>query len=128
MNSAIHNKYAPYWAILFIILLVTGLSTQWHKAGGFCNGYVLDMAGPAWTYILFRGLFTKYADNKWTRFFKPKMTFISILTVAYSIELLQYFEVYESTYDVADLLAYLSILLPVFIIDQRLVKGESEIH
>ena len=117
-----HNKYAPYWAITLIILMATGLSTIWFMAGNFWNGYVLDIVGPAWTYILFRGLFTGKVDNKWTRFFTPRTTFIILLVVAFGIETLQYFEVYDSTFDPWDLFAYISILTPLFLIDKRLIK------
>lgn len=61
--SKIHDKYAPYWAITLIILLGTGLSTIWFDLGTFWKGYVLDMVGPSWAYILFRGLYTAKADN-----------------------------------------------------------------
>jgi hypothetical protein len=119
----LHDKYAPYWAGTLIILMVTGLSTIWFKAGSFWNGYVLDMTGPAWTYILFRGLFTAKADNKWTRFFTPARTLIILLAVAYGIETLQYFKVYDSTFDPLDIVAYSSVLVPIFIIDQFLTKS-----
>lgn len=64
-----HDKCAPYWAAALLILCLTGISTIWIDLGIFWKGYVLDMTGPAWNYILFRGLNTEYADNVWTRFF-----------------------------------------------------------
>ena len=121
----IHDKYAPYWAITLIVLMTTGLSTIWFKAGNFWNGYVLDMVGPAWTYILFRGLFTAQIDNKWTRSFTPKTTLIILLIVAYGIEILQFFKLYESTFDPWDFVAYSSILVPIFIIDLFLTRKET---
>ncbi len=112
-----HNKHAPYWAGMLLVLLLSGLSTIWFDLGTFGNGYVLDMAGPAWTYILFRGLFTAEASNKWTRFFTPAATYAILITVAFGIEIMQYFEVYPSTFDIFDFVAYASILTPIFIID-----------
>lgn len=123
-----HNQYAPFWAIALIILMAAGLSTIWFRAGNFWNGYVLDITGPAWTYILFRGLFTGKADNKWTRFFSPGTTFIILLVVAFGIETLQYFEVYDATFDPWDLLAYTSVLTPLFLIDKRLVEQRRTCH
>ena len=120
MNSAkmlIHNKNAPYWAIGLIILCFTGLTTIKIDLGPFWKGYVLDMTGPAWNYILFRGLFTSYTENKWTRIFTPLRTFILFLLVCFGIEGAQYFNLYDATFDPWDLLSYVSILTPLFIID-----------
>jgi hypothetical protein len=118
-----HNKCAPYWAILMIVLLLTGLSTIWFKIGNFWNGYVLDMVGPAWSYILIRGLYTAKADNKWTRFFSSTKTLIILLIVAFGIETLQYFKVYHSTFDPLDIIAYTSVIVPIYIIEQLQARG-----
>jgi hypothetical protein len=120
-----HEKYAPYWALALLIFGVTGLSTIWIDFGAFWKGYVLDMAGPAWNYILFRGLYTTKANNMWTRFFTPIRTVIIFLLVCFVIETLQYFNIYDSTFDVWDLLAYCSILIPLFLIDIRLNRKEK---
>jgi hypothetical protein len=112
-----HDKFAPYWAVMLVLLAVSGVSTTWVDFGSFWKGYVLDITGPAWNYILFRGLFTSKADNKWTRFFTPDRTFIILVVVCLLIETLQYFQVYEATYDPWDFLAYGSLLIPFFIID-----------
>ncbi len=117
-----HDEYAPYWAIALVLLCGTGLATIWADLGNFWKGYVLDMTGPAWNYILFRGLFTAKANNKWTRFFTPIRTLIIFLFVCIGIESMQYFNLYESTYDPWDFLAYISILVPVFIIDSKLIE------
>jgi len=112
-----HNKNAPYWAVAIVILTVTGLATVWIDLGSFWKGYVLDMVGPAWNYILFRGLYTAKADNAWTRFFTPHRTLMIFLIICFGIETLQYFKIYDSTFDVLDFLAYVSILIPIYLID-----------
>ncbi len=112
-----HNKLAPYWAAAMFVFGFIGLSTIWFDLGGFWKGYVLDIVGPAWNYILFRGLFTGYTENTWTRFFTSKTTLFIFLIVCFSIETAQYFNLYEATFDPWDLLAYVSILIPVFLID-----------
>jgi hypothetical protein len=117
IKKKIHDSYAPYWAAGIVILGCTGLSTIWLRLGDFWNGYVLDMTGPAWNYILFRGLFTSWADNRWRRFFTPMRTVIIFLLVCFGIEAAQYFELYDSTFDSLDLLAYVSILIPLFVLD-----------
>jgi len=119
----VHDKYAPYWAISLIVFLGTGLSTLWFDLGVFWSGYVLDMVGPAWAYILFRGLFTAKADNIWTRFFTANRTLLIFLAVCFGIEALQYFNIYDATFDYWDLLAYISILVPLFLIDTKIIRS-----
>jgi hypothetical protein len=112
-----HNRHAPFWAIAMIVLVVTGLCTIWFNGGNFWKGYVLDMVGPAWNYILIRGLFTAKQDNRFTRLFTPVTTLLVLLVAAFGIETLQYFRVYESTFDPWDLVAYTSVIVPLFIMD-----------
>ncbi len=121
-----HDKYAPYWAVGLFLLGTLGLSTIWIDFGSFWKGYVLDMTGPAWNYILFRGLFTSYANNIWTRFFTPKRTLTIFLLVCFGIESMQYLNIYDSTFDLWDLPAYSSILIPLFLIDLRLNKTNKK--
>ena len=81
------------------------------------------MTGPAWNYILFRGRFTSKSDNIWTRFFTPQHTVVIFVAVCFGIESMQYFELYEATFDPWDFIAYVSILVPVFVLD--LVTSEE---
>ena len=120
-----HDDFAPYWAFGLVVLCGTGLATIWIDLGTFWKGYVLDMTGPAWNYILFRGLFTSQKENAWTRFFTPKKTLFIFLSVCFCIEGAQYLKLYDSTYDPWDLLAYVSILIPLFILDltQKAVRN-----
>ena len=117
LNKNRHDKLAPYWAACMVLLGGTGLATIWIDLGDFWKGYVLDMTGPAWNYILFRGLFTSYTENSWTLFFTPKRTLFIFLLVCFGIEGAQYLKLYESTYDPWDLLSYISILIPLFLVD-----------
>jgi len=112
-----HDKAAPYWAAALVVIGTIGVSTTFTDFGAFWNGYVLDITGPAWNYILMRGRFRAYANNVWTRFFTPVKTLVIFVFVAYGIELAQFFELYDSTYDPWDLLAYVSLLILLFLID-----------
>ena len=120
-----HNARAPYWAVALIIFGGTGLATIWIDLGPFWKGYVLDMTCPAWNYILFRGLFTSYTENTWTRFFTPRNTLVIFLVVCFGIEMAQYLGLYESTFDPGDFLAYVSILVPLFLLDSTLLVENS---
>ena len=96
-----------------------GVSTTFLDFGDFWRGYVLDMTGPAWNYILFRLRFTEFVDNKWTRFFTPTRTLSIFLLVVFGIEGAQYFHLYDSSFDFIDLLAYISILIPLYFVDLK---------
>jgi hypothetical protein len=123
----IHDRNAPYWAAALILLCLIGLSTTWVDLGTFWRGYVLDITGPAWSYILFRGLFTSYTENRWTRVFTPGNTLFIMVAVCFGIETMQYFKVYDSTFDPWDLVSYVSILVPLFLLDSYQLK-KSEIR
>jgi hypothetical protein len=123
-----HDSEAPYWAAFMAFLCLVGVSTAFTNLGRFWNGYVLDMTGPAWSYILFRGRFRGWADNQWTRFFTPGRTLVLFIAVVFVIEFMQYLGLYDATFDPWDLLAYLSILLPVYLVDRRTWKGPSSGH
>ena len=112
-----HNRNAPFWAISMIVLGIAGLSTNWIDMGAFWKGYALDMTGPAWNYILFRGLFTQWTENRWRKFFTPARTYLIFILVCFSIEFAQYLDLYDATFDPWDLLAYVSLLTPVFLLD-----------
>lgn len=75
------------------------------------------MTGPAWNYILFRRRFTSKADNLWTRTFTPINTLVLFILVCFGIEGAQYLDWYDATFDPWDFLAYISILVPLFVLD-----------
>jgi len=116
-DTTSHDRQAPYWAMAFVLCLGTGIATTMVDLGAFWRGYVLDILGPAWCYILFRLRFTAETDNAWTRFFTPATTLGLILTGCFGIELIQYLGWYDSTFDPWDLIAYISVLVPLFLLD-----------
>ena len=120
--SSRHDAHAPFWAAGLVLLGGTGLATTWIDLGAFWSSYVLDMTGPAWNYILFRGRFTTGVDNAWTRFFTPGRTVVLFAAVCLGIEGAQYLKLYDATFDPWDLLAYASILGPLFVLDLLTVE------
>ena len=52
--------------------------------------------------------------------FSPELALFLIITLSFAIELMQYFEVYNATFDPFDFLAYLSGTLVIYIIDKTL--------
>lgn len=83
------------------------------------------MTGPAWSYILFRGLFTSYGKNAWTDFFTPVRALLILIAASYGIETAQYLNLYEATFGPWDFPAYISILIPLFLIDMWLRTGSE---
>ncbi len=116
-KADIHNRYAIYWGITFAVCLIAGLSTLLFDPFPFLHGYVLDICGPAWTYILVRGLSREYSEHRWYRIFTPVTTFTIIVVVLYSIEGAQYLKLYNGWYDPWDLAAYVALVLPMFVLD-----------
>ena len=113
-----HDEQAPFWAAGFVLLCLVGLATIWIDWGSFWKGYVLDMTGPAWNYILFRGRYRAKTDNRWTRFFTPTKTVQLFAVFCFAIEGAQFLDLYDATFDPWDLPAYLSILIPLHLLDR----------
>ena len=119
-NSGIrqlHDRNAPYWAAALIVSGTLGVLPGWIQMGEFWSSYGLDIFGPVWNYILFRQLYTAYRNSRWRQFFNPWRTLIIFIVICYLIEGAQYLEWYDATFDPWDLLAYVVLLIPVFMID-----------
>ena len=114
-----------YWAVSLVVLGTIGLSTGLVSARGFWSSYVLDTVGPAWNYILLRGLFSKTQPAMLSRFLTPEGTLFLIVIVCSLIEAAQYFQLYEAHYDPYDFLAYVSLLVPCYAIDRWLLNRQS---
>jgi hypothetical protein len=113
------------WASLVVVLGTISLATGVYRPGGFWNSYVLDMAGPAWNYVLVRGLFAEGRRTVLTRFFTPLKALLFVVTVCFVVELMQYFQLYASTFDPVDLVAYISLVLPCYALDRGLLASNT---
>lgn len=105
-----------------VILAVLGLSTGVARRFGaptFWSSYMLDIAGPAWNYILFRGLYTSKKRADLWRYFTPETTGGLIIGICFAIEAAQYFGLYAAHFDPYDLLAYSSGVSILYVIDRR---------
>jgi len=109
-----------WWKAALVVLCTTGLATCVAPRPGFWSSYVLDMVGPAWNYILLRGLFSKRQPAMLSNVLSPTAAVLGITAICFLIEAAQYFRLYEAHFDPYDLLAYVSLLWPCYLVDQWL--------
>ena len=122
---SIESKHALFWKVLLICLGIISLSAAIFRGSEFWNGYVLDIAGPAWCYILIRVLYRTDTDKFLGIRFSPEIAFLIILGACFIIEGMQYLKVYKSTFDPYDLLSYFSGLILVYLTDKALNQKET---
>jgi hypothetical protein len=59
-----------------------------------------------------------------SEFLQQKFFLVIVMVAVYGIETLQYFNVYDATFDPLDIVAYSSLLVPVFVIDLLLTDAK----
>jgi hypothetical protein len=109
------------WVLAGVVFLLLGLSSEvarHYGVAGFWTSYVLDFAGPAWSYLGLRALATTHQQSGFWRRFEPGITATLIIGSCFAIEGLQYLEVYEAHFDPYDLIAYSSGVLALAAIDR----------
>lgn len=111
-----------FWKTALILLGSLSLLTVFIRISGFWSSYILDMAGPAWIYILLRGQYTSKSSFPFFGQLTPAPIFFLCLGICFTIETSQYFSLYDAYFDPYDYLAYASIITPIFLIDKLLQK------
>ena len=114
-----------FWATSLVILGTLGLATGFYPVQGFWSSYTLDIVGPAWNFILIRGLFAKNQPTFLSKLFTPDLALGSIVSVCFLVETAQYFGLYDAHFDPFDFLAYVSLLLPCYAIDKCLLHRRA---
>ena len=102
-----------------------GLTTCFVRSPGFWSSYVLDIVGPAWNYILIRGLFSRTQPAMLSRFLTPEAALVVIVTTCALIEAAQYLRIYEAHYDPVDFVAYVSLVVPCYAVDRWLLNRHT---
>ncbi len=106
------------WKVAVIVLGIISLSSGLLKTPGFWSSYLLDIAGPAWGYVLLRAQY-KAGDSGFLSIrFSPEGALLTIVIICFAIETAQYFELYRAHFDPFDYLAYISGILPVYLFDR----------
>lgn len=132
MNKEISNnqnivltKETVFWKISIILLGSIGLSTGLFKLSEFWTSYVLDIVGPAWIYILIRGQYQSKNATFLSLKFSPELAFALIAGICFIIEIMQFFNLYNSTFDPYDFLSYFSGIFIIYLIDKWFIKREN---
>ena len=108
------------WKISLIVFATIGLLTCFIPYPGFWSSYVLDIVGPAWGYILFRGIYTPYQSSFLSIKFTPETAVLLVLGICFAIETSQYFKLYNAHFDLYDYVAYFSLLFLCYLADKIL--------
>ena len=112
--------YIRIWKAVVIVLGIISLSSGLLKTPGFWSSYLLDIAGPAWGYVLLRAQY-KAGDHRFLSLrFSREGALVTIIVICFTIETAQFFELYVAYFDPYDYLAYLSGILPVYLFDRLL--------
>jgi len=119
------KKQAKFWKATVITLGIISLSTGLFKTSDFWSSYVLDIAGPAWGYVLIRLQYRINTEGFFNNRFSPEIVFAVIISICFIIETMQFFKLYNSTFDPYDFLAYYSGLFIVYLIDIFLNKKKN---
>jgi drug/metabolite transporter (DMT)-like permease len=120
------SKAYRWWAAALVLLGSVGLATGIISGPRFWNGYVLDIVGPAWNYVLVRGLFSKSQPAMLSKFLNPEAAIILIASACFLIEAAQYLELYDASYDPLDFVAYVSLLIPCYMVDRWLTNRHTK--
>ena len=111
-----------FWKFAVIVLGSFVLATCLIIVPGFWSSYVLDIAGPAMGYILLRVQYTSKQSTFLSFKFTPESAALFIFVICFAVETSQYFKLYNAHFDPFDYVAYVSLLLPCFLIDKWLIS------
>jgi len=119
------DRTIRFWKGALIVLGIISLTSGLVRSPDFWSSYVLDIAGPAWIYVLLRAQYTTGDSGFLTIRFSPEVALSVIIIICFSIETAQYLELYDAHFDPYDYLAYISGILPVYLIDKLLKFSEK---
>ena len=125
MNKDLHNREL-LWKVLLITLGIISLSSGFIKSPGFWTSYALDIAGPAWIYLLLRGQYNLEKSAFLSIKFTANQAISLVIGIGFIIEIMQYYKIYEAHYDPYDFIAYVSLSIPVYLLDKWLIRRQNK--
>jgi hypothetical protein len=126
-TNKINAKTTIFWKIAVIVLGLTSLSSGLVKGSEFWSGYVLDICGPAWCYVLIRVQYKNSSSTFLSVKFSPLLALSLITGICFIVEAMQYLEIYQATFDPYDFLAYFSGIFIVFMVDKGLTRMKKSL-
>lgn len=119
--------------ILFGAFLVAAVLNMTETAAGFATNHLADLVGPAWLYIVFRGLAEPEKRNRLGRTLgaTPERA-ATILFIGSSVtEIAQIYwptGVFAGTFDPLDIVAFAIGILPLYLADKVLSSAARTPH
>lgn len=110
-----------YWKAALVTLGAVALASALVRGRGFWSSYVLDIVGPAWIYILVRGQFSRKQPAMLSALLSPGGALAIVLAACFLIEAAQYLRLYDARFDRLDLVAYVSLVLPCYMVERWLI-------
>jgi hypothetical protein len=111
--------------VLFGAFLVAGALNMTGTAAGFATNHLADLVGPAWLYIVFRGLAESGKRNRLGRFLgaTPERAATILFAGSCATEFTQIYwpsGVFSGRFDPLDIAAFAIGLLPLYLVDKNL--------
>jgi hypothetical protein len=115
-KQEIHDRCAPFLAISLVIFATVRLSTNWLDPGAVEMGMYWILWVPPGVMFYSEACLSKTGKAPLFRFFTPAITVLIFVAVCLGTETAQYFKLYNRTFDPFDLVADISLLVPLFIL------------
>ena len=118
-----------FWLTFGAFFLTAGLNMA-HISAGFATNHLADLAGPAWLYIVFRGLATLQRRTQFGRVLGATPARAALILFAGSTitEVSQYYwpiGLFPGRFDPLDILTYACGLLPLYLLDRWLAQSPT---
>ncbi len=110
--------------VLFTAFLGAGALNMTHTAAGFATNHLADLVGPAWLYIVFRGLAEPEKRNRLGRFLgaTPERAATILFVGSSATEITQTYwpsGLFSGRFDPLDIAAFAIGLLPLYLVDKK---------
>ena len=106
------------WRTVILALVAVLLATEVLERPGFWSSYARDLVGPAVIYLLFRGRHRASEARVFWGLRTPDRVVAFVLGFCFTVEAAQYFGLVSGRFDPYDLAAYVTGLLPWYLVDR----------
>jgi hypothetical protein len=119
-----------YW-VLFGAFLVAAVLNMTDTAAGFATNHLADLVGPAWLYVVFRGLAEPKKRTRLGRILgaTPERAAIILFVGSSITELTQIFwpsGLFSGRFDPLDIAAFAIGIVPLYLVDKGLRTSSTD--